>query len=1183
MTSRYYLLKGKIVQSSAPVPLAGVMVADQAITGLTNNAGVYILSKVSKDSSLQIISAKTGIGCAKLEGLRGIADDTTFIPNLSLQDEGGTITGTVYDTLNRPVAKAQVLALAGGLTDTATSSGQYRLINVPASAASLRIYVPDANSGLVGAISGVTVNEGKTVMGADIYLRPATSFTNNMMVQASDMVVADTAKTVAIPVLGLTTGSTRIASYQWYTTGGANPDTTTQNASLSIAPKTGSSSMNIAVRAISDSGLYSARTSITVKILSSKPVVQATVCSATDTVQRDSVTILQNDMAQFRGSAIAPFGGVDTMEWIFGDGSQWIASDTSANVGHSYDTNGTFKAVLKVRDAVGNIVCDTLKVIVQKPSIPAPSYVYPNNNDTVRTTSDTVQLSWNAVSGTSVKYNVYLSSQNTTPGANEKIDSLIAKTSANVVLVPGKRYYWYIEAVSSTSRASGVPWSFMVETGVSNSPPVFTSKPSDMFDTMLIAKAYVDTLRAQDPNHGKLTYSIIDSIPGMTLVDSIISLTPTRSLNGTRTVMVKVTNPAGLSDSLTWQVYINVLPTLAAPAYFSPANGDTNKTLTDSVTLSWVSSGAGVKYNVYKDVSNPPKAVYKSNLDTVVCTVPIDSGVTYYWQIEAVRAQDGQSIKGSVYKITGRNFNLLSGLVARWEFEGNGNDITGNGHNADAVHALFVPGISGSSSKAASFDGGINNYIEMPDVPGDTGAKWGKAFSISLWAKGPFDPRDRLASLMTQEIGAYSLYSTGANVQFAIMDTSGIGISVATSSLIPNQWQYFTVTYDGNILSIYKDGKLNNYTQCNLSFFSNKMEVVLGNYLPSSLAYPFIGGSLDDIRIYNRALAPYEITATYSAWQATNHKPTFLNKKADTTYIGRILKDTLRASDVDGDPIQFSLLSSPAYTSLQNDSIIICNAVGTSNQPLIVIANNGRGATDTLRMNVVIDSTILMQGLYAYYSFNMNGLGYVSKILDLSGNNRSTASPTTLFSYGIDRFGNDSSTFNPEAGYNFAAYGLSCGFDSTIGINDSLTISLWVNYSTINQQEALLSKDSIFSLELSNIYFQPTIKIRGSDSSVSTFNSTSSMTLNQWNHLVFVCDNSSIKIFINGALAGSKNYSKGFLNSRRELVLGGTGNLINGLDNWAPENFDGSMDDVRIYTRALTDAQILQLYNFEKP
>jgi hypothetical protein len=655
MTSRYYLLKGKIVQSSAPVPLAGVMVADQAITGLTNNAGVYILSKVSKDSSLQIISAKTGVGCAKLEGLRGIADDTTFIPNLSLQDQGGTITGTVYDTLNRPVAKAQVLALAGGLADTASSSGQYMLTNVPASEASLRIYVPDTINGLVGAISGVSVNEGKTVMGADIYLRPATSFTNNMMVQASDMVVADTAKTIAIPVLGLTTGSTRIASYQWYTTGGANPDTTTQNASLSIAPKTGSSSMNIAVRAISDSGLYSARTSITVKILSTKPVVQATVCSATDTVQRDSVTILQNDMAQFRGSAIAPFGGVDTMEWIFGDGSQWIASDTSANVGHSYDTNGTFKAVLKVRDAVGNIVCDTLKIIVQKPLIPAPSYGYPNNNDKIKTASDSVKLVWHAVSGTAIKYNVYLSWQNNPPGSGDKIVSLIADTSANVVVVPGKRYYWYVETVSSNANQKGIVWNFVVISGAPNNhPPVFVVTSADTLNGATVGKPYRDTVSATDTDGDTVRYSFIDSAVGMSVgaLSGIIQWTPIIADTGKHTVSVLAKDGKGGLDTLTWTIAVSA-GVLTVPVLVSPANAASGEQT--SLTLSWNSVTGATSYCVEASTDS---AAFSSPvlLDSTVTgtTRPINGvafNTKYFWRVRA-KSASGSTAWSGVWSFT---------------------------------------------------------------------------------------------------------------------------------------------------------------------------------------------------------------------------------------------------------------------------------------------------------------------------------------------------------------------------------------------------------------------------------------------------------------------------------------------------------------------------------------------------
>jgi hypothetical protein len=267
-------------------------------------------------------------------------------------------------------------------------------------------------------------------------------------------------------------------------------------------------------------------------------------------------------MAQFRGSAIAPFGGIDTMEWIFGDGTQWIASDTSANVGHSYDTNGTFKAIFRVRDAVGNIVRDTLKIIVQKPSIPAPLYVYPNNNDTVKTTSDSVKLVWHAVSGTSIKYNVYLS-KNTTPGSNEKVVSLTSDTFAYVAIVKGNRYSWKVESVSSSAQQAGVPWSFVVVSGVlNNNPPVFSTKPTDMLDTATVGKLYKDTVKAADIDGDSVKYVFNDSIIGMTLTSGVITWTPVKADTGSHTVSILAKDGKGGLDTLTWS--IRVMDTAAA-------------------------------------------------------------------------------------------------------------------------------------------------------------------------------------------------------------------------------------------------------------------------------------------------------------------------------------------------------------------------------------------------------------------------------------------------------------------------------------------------------------------------------------------------------------------------------------------------------------------------------------------
>lgn len=79
-----------------------------------------------------------------------------------------------------------------------------------------------------------------------------------------------------------------------------------------------------------------------------------------------SNSILINNNAQFSASAS---GRGITYSWDFGDGS--TASD--ANVSHTYQSNGTFTATVRVTDAIGQTSSDTTSVRVVPP---APSALF---------------------------------------------------------------------------------------------------------------------------------------------------------------------------------------------------------------------------------------------------------------------------------------------------------------------------------------------------------------------------------------------------------------------------------------------------------------------------------------------------------------------------------------------------------------------------------------------------------------------------------------------------------------------------------------------------------------------------------------------------------------------------------------------------------------------------------------
>jgi hypothetical protein len=81
---------------------------------------------------------------------------------------------------------------------------------------------------------------------------------------------------------------------------------------------------------------------------------------------------------------------------------------------------------------------------------------------------------------------------------------------------------------------------------------------------------------------------------------------------------------------------------------------------------------------------------------------------------------------------------------------------------------------------------------------------------------------------------------------------------------------------------------------------------------------------------------------------------------------------------------------------------------------------------------------------------------------------------------------------------------------------------------------------------------------------------------NEWHNYVATFDGIKVKIFIDGVLDSETN-TTGALASFSDAVLQ-IGYSDNGYD-W----FNGKLDDIRFYNRALSDVEVQALYNSEKP
>ena len=209
-------------------------------------------------------------------------------------------------------------------------------------------------------------------------------------------------------------------------------------------------------------------------------------------------------------------------------------------------------------------------------------------------------------------------------------------------------------------------------------------------------------------------------------------------------------------------------------------------------------------------------------------------------------------------------------------------------------------------------------------------------------------------------------------------------------------------------------------------------------------------------------------------------------------------------------------------------------------------------------------------GATAYYAFD-EGSG--STTTDASGN-MPNASLEGNAGWGAGHIGTGALSQTGQAG----AFAETPG--AAIDTRKSYAVAAWVKLNTTSGgNQTIVSQ---FGSNISPFYLQLTggkfaFAVRSSDSTSSTVTSvtaTSAATAGTWYHLVGMWDSSSgtISLYVDGTLQGTAAYSTPWTG-----VLGTT---VIGAGEWAlsPVDFvNGSIDDVHLYNRTLTSAQITTL------
>lgn len=230
---------------------------------------------------------------------------------------------------------------------------------------------------------------------------------------------------------------------------------------------------------------------------------------------------------------------------------------------------------------------------------------------------------------------------------------------------------------------------------------------------------------------------------------------------------------------------------------------------------------------------------------------------------------------------------------------------------------------------------------------------------------------------------------------------------------------------------------------------------------------------------------------------------------------------------------------------------------------------------------------------YGAYSFKANGLSlytpYDGTSDDLSGLSR--GGTDTVNDPTNDRYG------NPDMAYYFdgdLAKDITTDLNNSTDFDGDFTISFWMNTNFSGEQRAILSKDTntaVFHPYSSEVQVEVTDTdqvrfILGSgvvNTSISV-TGTTSINRGQWYHVTCIVRAGEMLIYIDGGLPeDSLTIVTPRINSTEPLVIGVCHDTLTTAGPTISTGFIGSLDDLRVYNYAFTDAQVQSLYDNTKP
>jgi hypothetical protein len=521
--------------------------------------------------------------------------------------------------------------------------------------------------------------------------------------------------------------------------------------------------------------------------------------------------------------------------------------------------------------------------------------------------------------------------------------------------------------------------------------------------------------------------------------------------------------------------------------------------------------------------------------------------------------------------ITNDDAAASAGLVAAYGFnEGSGTtaaDLTAN-NNAGAISGAGWA--SGKAGMGLSFDG-VNDVVTV----NDSGTlDLTTAMTIEMWVNPRTLSGWRTLALKERSSNiAYGMYAnTGANrPNGEVFTSAGWTESLGTAQLALNQWTHLAVTYDGAALRYFVNGTQVASRPATGAILVSADPLRIGGNLVWG---EYFDGIIDELRIYSRALTAAEIQTDMN-----------------TPVGGAAMPDTTPPVRSSGQPTgTLASGTTTAVLQITTDEAATCRygtASGTSYAAMTATFGTTGGTTHATPIGGLASGAG-----YTYYARCIDAAGNANTTDALIGFSVAAGNAGPVAAYGFnegtgatlgDSSGNGRQGTIANATWSTAGrYGRALLFNgnnawvtvadaASLDLTTGMTLEAWVHPTVpmTNAWRSVLMKERGTGLSYS-LYANSESRRPSADVNTGgvdrTALGTEGISANVWSHLAATFDGTTLRLYVNGTLVQSTAASGS--------IVAGTGALrIGGNSVWG-EWFRGYIDEVRIYSRALTAAEI---------